>query len=119
MTGVVVFTGVDATGAGETGSEAEVECVTEAVDVLVVAGAVEWVTGAEAVVLLGGVVLVLLVVFVDGADVDVLLVVPDGFTPPTIDGAKFSACILLMSVELYCTPAPNTLLPKSVLDTLL
>ncbi|MDA8192725.1 MAG: hypothetical protein M0Z53_01830 [Thermaerobacter sp.] len=46
-------------------------------------------------------------------------VIPEGFTPPTSDGAKFSASILLTSVALYCTPGPNALSPKSVLDTLL
>ena len=49
----------------------------------------------------------------------VLLVMPGGLTPPTINGAKFSACILLISVALYWTPAPNTLVPSHVLETLL
>ena len=111
-----------------------VECVTESVVVLVaevaVAGAVEWLTvgvveatGAVECVGVGlglvfGVVVVVPEDVLGGVDV-VPLVIPEGLTPPTIDGAKFSACILLISVVLYGTPAPNTLLPKSVLDTLL
>ncbi|MCL8208624.1 MAG: hypothetical protein K6V97_11215 [Actinomycetia bacterium] len=43
-----------------------------------------------------------------------LVVIPGGFTPPTMDGAKCSAFIAAMSCGLYFTPAGNMLCPSQV-----